>query len=232
MNVASRKIRLVMELRNAGVTDTAVLSAIERTPREAFVMETFRDRAYENTALPIGLGQTISQPLVVAMMTEALELNDRHKVLEIGTGSGYQTVVLSKLCRRVYTVERHKPLLRQAEAQFERLHIRNVTARAGDGWKGWPEQAPFDRIIVTAAADELPQALCDQLAVGGIMVIPVGRTGAQRLLKVRRTEEGLDTRVLGDVRFVPLVRGTADLETRGGDAGAPAGELPDPQLAN
>ena len=212
MNVASRKIRLVMELRNAGVTDTSVLSAIERTPREDFVLETFRDRAYENTALPIGLGQTISQPLVVAMMTETLELCDRHKVLEIGTGSGYQTVVLSKLCRRVYTVERHKPLLKQAEAQLERLRIRNVTARAGDGWKGWPEQAPFDRIIVTAAAEELPVALCEQLAVGGIMVVPVGRTGAQRLLKVVRTAEGLETKVMGNVRFVPLVRGTADLD--------------------
>jgi protein-L-isoaspartate(D-aspartate) O-methyltransferase len=212
MNIASRKIRLVMELRNAGVTSTSVLSAIERTPREDFVLETFRDRAYENTALPIGLGQTISQPLVVAMMTEALELSDRHKVLEIGTGSGYQTVVLSKLCRRVYTVERHKPLLRQAEAQFERLRIRNVTVRAGDGWKGWPEQAPFDRIIVTAAAEELPAALCEQLAVGGIMVVPVGRTGAQRLLKVVRTADGLESEVMGDVRFVPLVRGTADLD--------------------
>ncbi|MGF1624841.1 MAG: protein-L-isoaspartate(D-aspartate) O-methyltransferase [Alphaproteobacteria bacterium] len=212
MNVASRKIRLVMELRNAGVTDTAVLSAIERTPREQFVLETFRDRAYENTALPIGLGQTISQPLVVAMMTEALELSDRHKVLEIGTGSGYQTAVLSKLCRRVYTLERHKELLRLAEAQFERLRIRNVTARAGDGWKGWPEQAPFDRIIVTAAAEEMPQVLCDQLALDGIMVIPVGRSGAQQLLKVVRRADGFETSVLGNVRFVPLVRGTADLD--------------------
>lgn len=212
MNIASRKIRLVMELRKAGVTNTAVLSAIERTPREQFVLETFRDRAYENTALPIGLGQTISQPLIVAMMSEALDLNDRHKVLEIGTGSGYQTVVLSKLCRRVYTIERHKDLLRQAERQFEALRIRNVTSRAGDGWKGWPEQAPFDRIIVTAAAEEMPQALCDQLAVGGIMVIPVGRAGAQQLLKLVRTEGGLQSDVLGDVRFVPLVRGTGDLD--------------------
>ena len=213
MNVASRKIRLVMELRNAGVVDTAVLSAIERTPRECFVMETFRERAYENSALPIGLGQTISQPLVVAMMTAALALNDRHKVLEIGTGSGYQTAILSKLCRRVYTIERHKPLLRQAEAQFEALRIRNVTTRAGDGWKGWPEQAPFDRIIVTAAADELPRALCDQLADGGIMVIPVGRTGGeQQLLRVTRTDNGIETESLGDVRFVPLVRGNGDTD--------------------
>jgi protein-L-isoaspartate(D-aspartate) O-methyltransferase len=233
MNVASRKIRLVLDLRRAGVTDTAVLSAIERTPRELFVLEAFRDRAYENTALPIGLGQTISQPLVVALMTEALELNDRHKVLEIGTGSGYQTAILSKLCRRVYSIERHRPLLKQAEEQFQRLRITNVTTRTGDGWKGWPEQAPFDRIIVTAAADELPQSLCDQLAIGGIMVVPVGRTGAQRLLKVRRGEDGLDIRTMGNVRFVPLVRGTADLDvpnavTRSG----PSRDWPDPQLAN
>ncbi|MEZ5669699.1 MAG: protein-L-isoaspartate(D-aspartate) O-methyltransferase [Alphaproteobacteria bacterium] len=215
MNVASRKIRLIMELRNAGIVDTAVLSAIERTPRELFVMEAFRERAYENSALPIGLGQTISQPLVVAMMTAALALNDRHKVLEIGTGSGYQTAILSRLCRRVYTVERHRELLRQAEAVLERLAVRNVTARCGDGWKGWPEQAPFDRIIVTAAADELPAALCDQLAVDGIMVIPVGRSsGEQRLLKVVRRADGLETTTLGGVRFVPLVRGNGDIELK------------------
>ena len=177
-------------------------------------MDAFKERAYENSALPIGLGQTISQPLIVAMMTAALELNDRHKVLEIGTGSGYQTAILSQLCRRVYSIERHKPLLRQAETQFENLRIRNVTARVGDGWKGWPEQAPFDRIIVTAAADELPPTLCDQLAVDGIMVIPVGRAGGeQHLLKVTRTIDGFKTDVLGDVRFVPLVRGNGDAET-------------------
>jgi protein-L-isoaspartate(D-aspartate) O-methyltransferase len=211
----AKKARLVMELRNAGITDTAVIRAIELTPREQFVLETFRDRAYDNTALPIDEGQTISQPLVVAMMTEALELNDRLKVLEIGTGSGYQTAVLSRLCRRVYTVERHRSLLKQAEARFEALRIRNVTARAGDGWKGWPEQAPFDRIIVTAAADELPPALVEQLAVGGIMVIPVGPSGAQQLLKVERSEEGVRSHAFGDVRFVPLVRADGGGEANG-----------------
>ncbi len=210
MSLEASRIRLIMELRSHGISDIAVLSAIERIPREAFVPPSFHDQAYENTALPIGMGQTISQPSVVAFMTQALEVTDRSKVLEIGTGSGYQAAILSKLCRRLYTIERHRALLREAEKHFADLRLRNVTTKCGDGSKGWPEQAPFDRIIVTAAAPEVPQALIDQLAVGGILVAPVGsRRGDQHLVKLRRTETGIETETLWAVRFVPLVPETA-----------------------
>ncbi|HEV7372601.1 protein-L-isoaspartate(D-aspartate) O-methyltransferase [Arenibaculum sp.] len=207
MTVDARKIRLVMQLRRAGVTDTAVLGVIERIPREAFLPPAFLDRAYEDVALPIGEGQTISQPLVVAQMTQALELNDRHKVLEIGTGSGYQGAVLSRLCRRVYTIERHRPLLREAERRFADLNLHNVTTRHGDGMRGWPEQAPFDRIIVTAAASgDVPRDLADQLAVGGIMVIPLAADRRdQSVYRIRRTAAGLEREELWPVRFVPLL---------------------------
>ncbi len=152
--------------------------------------------------------QTISQPLVVALMTQALEVGDRHKVLEIGTGSGYQAAVLAKLCRRVFTMERHRGLLKEAEKRFAELKIHNVTTRFGDGTKGWPEQAPFDRIIVTAAAPEVPQVLLDSLAEGGILVAPVGEERRdQTLLRVRRRDGGLVIEDLGPVRFVPLVAG-------------------------
>lgn len=201
-----RVIRLLMELRRLGVSDAAVLGAIERVPREKFVLPQFLDQAYENIALPIGEGQTISQPLVVALMTQALELKDRCKVLEVGTGSGYQTAVLSPLCRRVYSIERHKNLLKPTEARFRELGLTNITAVAGDGSRGWPEQAPFDRILVTAAGRSVPQALLDQLAVGGIMVVPVGaRTSDQEVLRIRRTAEGYLRESLFPVRFVPLV---------------------------
>ena len=167
MSLLARKIRLIMKLRRCGITDTAVLSAIERVPREVFIPPMFHDQAYEDTALPIGCHQTISQPLVVASMTQELKVNDRHKVLEIGTGSGYQAAILAKLCRRVYSIERHKPLLMMAEQRFNELRVRNLTCKAADGMKGWIEQAPFDRIIVTAAASlEPPQALLDQLSIG------------------------------------------------------------------
>src|SRR5207237_7608163 len=146
-----RPIALVMELRGQGITDQRVLSAIERTPRELFVDEPFSTTAYENIALPIACGQTISQPYIVAYMTEALEVDPRHRVLEIGTGSGYQAAVLAPLCRMVYTVERHRPLLKAAEARFKALSLHNIVVRHGDGSNGWPEQAPFDRILVTAA---------------------------------------------------------------------------------
>jgi protein-L-isoaspartate(D-aspartate) O-methyltransferase len=206
MQHANDKIRLLMRLRREGVTDTRVLSAIESIPREVFVDERFRDQAYEDTALPIDSGQTISQPTVVAWMTWALQVGERMKVLEIGTGSGYQAAILSKLCRRLYTVERHKDLLRQAEKRFEELRLRNVTTRAGDGSKGWPEVAPFDRIIVTAAAGEVPKALLEQLSVGGVMVVPVGEQGNEQiLLRIQRTEDGFDTQHLMNVRFVPLI---------------------------
>jgi len=209
MTLPSRKIRLVMQLRSAGIADTGVLSAIERIPREAFVPASFQDQAYENRALPIGQGQTLSQPQVVAVMTQALAASRRTKVLEIGTGSGYQAAVLSRICRRVYTIERHRDLLEEAEARFLALRLHNITTRAGDGWKGWQEQAPFDRIIVTAAPPELPASLLDQLAAGGVMVIPLGSTSRdQRLLRVRRDEEGgFHEEDLGPVRFVPLVAG-------------------------
>jgi protein-L-isoaspartate(D-aspartate) O-methyltransferase len=208
----TRKIKLIMALRQAGIHDSNVLSAIETVPREQFIEDAMADQAYDDIAMPIGRGQTISQPLVVAKMTEALALTDRHKVLEIGTGTGYQASVLAKLCRRVYTIERHRPLFEEASRNFEKLGIRNITTLYGDGMKGWPringvDQAPFDRIIVTAAAREKPpQALIDQLVVGGIMVAPVGEPGRQMLKKYKK--EGEDTWSVTDlmpVRFVPLL---------------------------
>lgn len=209
MTLEAHKIRLVMELRQQGITDRNVLSAIERTPRELFVPPSFRDQAYENTALPIGHGQTISQPAVVAYMTQALMLGPRMKVLEVGTGCGYQAAVLSRLCRRVYTVERYRELLREAEKRFQALRIANVTTRWGDGALGWPEQAPFDRIIVTAAAHDVPDALKQQLADGGILVAPVGsNTFDQVLVRMRRAGDGFESEDLWPVRFVPLVGGT------------------------
>jgi protein-L-isoaspartate(D-aspartate) O-methyltransferase len=201
-------LRLLMELRRAGIADTRVLGAIERTPRELFVPAEFADQAYENVALPIGHGQTVSQPYVVALMTEKLEAGDRHVVFEVGTGSGYQTAVLARLARRVYSIERHRELLQEAERRFARLHLPNITARFGDGSRGWPEKRQFDRIIVTAAAAELPAALADSLSPGGILVAPVGEERRdQRLLRLRRGEDGFATEDLGLVRFVPLVAG-------------------------
>lgn len=208
MTAIARKIRLIMKLRKCGITDTNVLAAIERVPREAFIPAMFHDQAYEDTALPIGRGQTISQPLVVATMTQELRLHDRHKVLEIGTGSGYQAAILAKLCRRVYSIERHRPLLATAEQRINDLRIRNITCKAADGMKGWTEQAPFDRIIVTAAAgDEPPPALLDQMSIGGIMVIPMGRDKASQFIYriTRIDEENYETEQLMPVRFVPLL---------------------------
>jgi protein-L-isoaspartate(D-aspartate) O-methyltransferase len=201
-------LRLLMELRRLGITDARTLGAIERVARDAFVPAAFKDQAWENVALPIGHAQTISQPLVVALMTQALEVGHRHKVLEIGSGSGYQTAVLAKLCRRVFTMERHRSLLKDAERRFAELKLHNVTTRFGDGTKGWPEQAPFDRIIVTAAARELPAVLCDSLAEGGILVAPVGdERRDQQLVRVIRRAGAFVTEDLGTVRFVPLVVG-------------------------
>lgn len=203
-----RAMQLVLELRQNGITDDKLIDVMERLPRDLFVHQAFKANAYENMALPIGYHQTISQPHVVAMMTQALKLNDRCKVLEIGTGSGYQAAVLAPLCRRLYTIERHKALLAEAEERFKHLRIPNITTRFGDGSKGWPEQAPFDRIIVTAAAIDIPPVLVDQLAVGGIMVVPIGDDQHdQRLVKVVRTEDGSEISDLGWVRFVPFVEG-------------------------
>lgn len=210
MSGEARKIRLIMDLRRLGVSDTRVLSAIERVPRDLFVPPTFQDQAYENTALPIGRGQTVSQPLVVALMTQALEVGERMKVLEIGTGSGYQAAVLAKLCRRVYTIERHKPLLAEAEQRFRALRIHNITSIAGDGLRGWKEQAPFDRILVTAAAPEIPKILVDQLGEGGVLVLPVGHQGAEQVVvRVRRLNGFPQSENLFPVRFVPLTPGLA-----------------------
>jgi protein-L-isoaspartate(D-aspartate) O-methyltransferase len=210
MTTPNHKIRLVMDLRRAGVSDTRVLSAMERTPREAFCAPQFLDRAYDDTALPIAHGQTLSQPSVVGLMTQAAECGPRHKVLEVGTGSGYQAAILAALCRRLYTIERHRPLLQDAERRLLGLGISNIVTRHGDGWAGWPEQAPFDRIVVTAAPDDVPGALVGQLGEGGILVIPVGREKrSQRLLRLRRGPEGVVTEELAAVRFVPLVQGVA-----------------------
>jgi len=202
-------MQLVLDLRQNGVC-APVIEAMERIPRDLFVPQAFQDRAFENAALPIGYHQTVSQPLVVAQMTQALVLNDRCKVLEIGTGSGYQAAVLAPLCRRLYSIERHKGLLHEAEDRFQKLRIHNITTRCGDGSKGWPEQAPFDRIIVTAAAIDIPPVLVDQLAVGGIMVVPIGDDQHdQRLVKVVKGEDDTTISDLGWVRFVPFVEGEA-----------------------
>lgn len=208
MSTPNHRIRLVMDLRAAGIADTAVLSAIERVPREAFVPPTFRDRAYEDAALPIGHAQTLSRPSVVGLMTQALEAGPRSKVLEIGTGSGYQTSVLARMVRRVYTIERHRELMLEAEARFKALRVHNVVTKFGDGWQGWPEQAPFERIIVTAAPADIPAALVDQLAEDGVMVLPVGREKrAQVLIRVRKTGGRAKIEELDAVRFVPMVAG-------------------------
>ena len=209
MSFEANKIRLIMELRREGISDRNVLSAIERIPREVFVPEPFRERAYDNTALPISQGQTISQPYVVAFMTQELQLGDRMKVLEIGTGSGYQAAILSRLCRRVYTIERYRSLLQEANQRFEQLRLYNITTRLGDGNKGWPEQAPFERIMVTAGAEAVPRQLAEQLADGGIMLVPVGPREEQQIVRVRRDGDDFAQDNLLPVRFVPLVEGVA-----------------------
>ncbi len=208
MGIDARKTRLIMSLHQSGVTDAKVLGALAWAPRAMFVPPSFQDQAWEDTALPIDLGQTISQPLVVALMTQALDVNDRHRVLEIGTGSGYQAAVLARLCRRLYTIERLLPLLHEAEKRFQALRLHNITARHGDGTRGWPEAAPFERIMVTAAGGvEPPKDLTEQLAVGGVMIIPLaaGNYGEQRVVRIRRTENGFDREDLWPVRFVPLL---------------------------
>jgi protein-L-isoaspartate(D-aspartate) O-methyltransferase len=208
MASAQDQIGLIMQLRRRGIRDTAVLRAIERVPREQFIDESFGDHAYHDIALPIECGQTISQPYVVAFMTEKLEPKESHIVLEIGTGSGYQAAVLSHLCRRVYTIERWRELQKLAEKRLAKLRIANVTTIIGDGWLGWPPQAPFDRIVVTAAAERAPQTLIDQLKIGGRMIMPLGETrDNQQLVQIDRTEEGIVETALLPVRFVPLVQG-------------------------
>lgn len=202
--------RLVQRLRQDGIKDERVLKAITQVPRHEFVDEALSSRAYENTALPIGQSQTISQPWIVARMTEAvLDGGKPQKVLEVGTGSGYQAAILAHLVPTVFTVERIDELLKLARRRFHNMRLNNIYLRYADGHLGWPSQAPFDGIIVTAAAHSVPEELLEQLAVGGVLVIPVERGGQQRLLSVRRTEEGFEESDLGGVIFVPMLSGLA-----------------------
>jgi protein-L-isoaspartate(D-aspartate) O-methyltransferase len=206
----TRKARLVLGLRSQGVTEPSVLSAIERTPRDLFTPELFRERAWEDSALPIACGQTISQPYIVGLMTQSLQLEPRSRVLEIGTGSGYQTAVLARIARLVYTVERYRTLLREAEERFKTLGLLNIVTRFGDGGEGWLEQAPFDRILVTAAAPGEPKTLLAQLKPSGVLVAPVGKGPVQSLKRYTGDGKGgFKAEMLCDVRFVPLLEGTA-----------------------
>ena len=203
----TEKAQLIMTLRGQGIGDATVLSALESVPRELFVPPALRQHAYENASLPIALDQTISQPYVVARMTEALRLTGRERVLEIGCGSGYQAAVLTYLCRRVYSMERLKPLLVDAENRLRDLRISNISLRHGDGVKGWPEAAPFDRIILTCGSAKIPDILLQQLKIDGIMVAPEGTDSAQQLVVITRRESGFEREVLMPVTFVPLIKG-------------------------
>jgi protein-L-isoaspartate(D-aspartate) O-methyltransferase len=207
---ATRKMQFLFQLRSKGVTDARVLEAMERIDRGDFVKGHFEALAYEDMPLPIASGQTISQPSVVGLMTQALEVQPRDTVLEIGTGSGYQAAILSQLARRVYTIDRHRTLTREAEERFTRLGLTNITVLTGDGSFGLPDQGPFDRILVTAAAEDPPGPLLRQLKPGGVMVVPVGQSDSvQSLIKVTRRADGsgFDYDELLPVRFVPLIDG-------------------------
>ncbi len=201
----NEKAQLIMTLRGMGIVDADVLSAIEQVPREMFVARALQAHAYENASLPIAMDQTISQPYIVAIMSAALQLTGRERVLEIGTGSGYQAAILSFLCRRVYSIERLRPLLVDADNRLREIRVTNVTTRLGDGARGWPEAAPFDRIILTCAPPVIPDMLLNQLKIGGIMVAPVGRDRNQQLVTIRRSEAGFEEATLLPVKFVPLV---------------------------
>lgn len=213
MTLAERKMQFLFALRSKGVTDNRVLTAMETVDRGPFVRGVFADRAYEDMPLPIACGQTISQPSIVGLMTQALQVTPRDKVLEIGTGSGYQAAILSHLARRVYTVDRHRRLVREAQQNFDAMDLANITAFSADGSRGLPDQAPFDRILLTAAAEDPPGPLLAQLRVGGIMVLPVGQSDTvQTLIKVTRSETGFEYEELREVRFVPLLEGLGDEE--------------------
>jgi protein-L-isoaspartate(D-aspartate) O-methyltransferase len=206
----TRRARLILGLRSQGVSEPSVLNALEQTPRELFTPELFKERAWEDSALPIACGQTISQPFIVGLMTQALGIERRDRVLEIGTGSGYQTAVLSRLARLVYTVERYRTLLSEAEARFKQLELGNIITRFGDGGEGWAKQAPFDRILVTAAAASEPNALLAQLKPSGVLVAPIGRGPVQTLMRYTGDGNGgFQEEVLCEVRFVPLLDGVA-----------------------
>jgi len=203
-------MKFVLELRRRGIMDAAVLRAMEEVPREKFVMLAHARSAYSDCALPIACGQTISQPYVVAYMTEQLEVQPQHHVLEVGTGSGYQAAILSRLAARVTSIERYRTLADAARIRLKALRYDNVDIILGDGMAGVTERAPFDRIIVTAAAESVPQALADQLAVSGIMVLPLGpHDEHQTVVKIVRTEHGVERTELINVRFVPLLPGQA-----------------------
>ncbi len=205
---AEQKMQFLFGLRSRGITDKQVLTAMEKIDRGLFVKGLFADRVYQDMPLPIECGQTISQPSIVGIMTQALRVNSRDKVLEIGTGSGYQTAILSYLARRVYTVERYKKLVISAKRIFEKINLTNIICMFADGCMGLPDQAPFDKIILTAAAEDPPGPLLAQLKVGGTMVLPVGQSDSlQSLIKVTRNASGYDYESLRDVRFVPLVEG-------------------------
>ena len=206
---ATLKMQFLFSLRKAGIVDKQVLDAMERVDRKNFVNGVFSEKAYEDTPLPIACGQTISQPTVVGLMTQALQVTSRDKVLEVGTGSGYQAAILSLLARRVYTIERHSLLVNNATKVFQKLNISNITTILSDGGHGLEQQAPFDRIIVTAASDDPPASLLSQLKIGGIMIIPVGQSdNMQKLIKIAKTDGGYEYQDLQTVRFVPLVAGT------------------------
>ncbi|MFN3664012.1 protein-L-isoaspartate(D-aspartate) O-methyltransferase [Yoonia sp.] len=205
---ADTKMQFLYTLRSKGVTDARVLTAMEQVDRADFVRGIFADRAYEDMPLPIACGQTISQPSVVGLMTQALQINPRDKVLEIGTGSGYQAAILSKLARRVYTIDRFRRLVEDARSVFDKHQIANITTFTADGSHGLSDQAPFDRILLTAAAEDPPGPLLAQLRVGGIMVLPVGQSDAvQSLIRVTRLDTGYEYDELRAVRFVPLLEG-------------------------
>ena len=210
MTSARTRDRLVQRLRDQGIRNEAVLEQIRNVPRHLFVDEALASRAYEDTALPIGMGQTISQPYVVARMTEALlDGFTGEKVLEVGTGCGYQTAVLAPLVKKIYTIERIPELLRKTKHRLRELDIYNVQFKPGDGWEGWPKYGPYDGIIVTAAPDEVPRKLLDQLAPGGRLIIPVGPQGIQDLVMITKCDDHYEQVSLGAVTFVPLIKGTA-----------------------
>lgn len=208
---ATRKMQFLFTLRSKGITDQRVLTAMEKIDRGDYVRGLFAERAYEDMPLPIACGQTISQPSIVGLMTQALSVNSRDMVLEVGTGSGYQAAILSQLARRVYTIDRHRKLVADASTLFAQKGLNNITPVTGDGSYGMPEQGPFDRIIVTAAAEDPPGPLLAQLKIGGIMVVPVGQSDmVQSLIKVTRLATGFDYLQLRQVRFVPLIEGVAN----------------------
>lgn len=203
-----KKIRLILELREAGISDSKILSSIEKIPREKFIPESFRNQAYDNLALPIGDDQTISQPFVVAKMTQLLDVKQSHKVLEIGTGSGYQSAVLSKLVRRVYTIERIKNLLIKAEIIFQELKISNIVSKYADGNLGWKEQIPFDRIIITAATSKISEEIENQITDEGIIVSPMIKDNKQVIVKYKKINNILKSEIFDNVFFVPNLSGT------------------------